>query len=286
MNALFDQWRRKTAASLRQLHIGFHPKELIAALSEDLLAHYADKPLIDNYAVYQHLLDYWTDTMQDDCYLIAADGWKAETYRVVEKDKKGKEKDKGWACDLVPKALVLARYFAADQAAIDKFAVELESVVARMTELEEEHGGEDGAFSELDRVNKAEVTRRLKEIKHDKEVNGEAEILQEWLKLADNEFDLKKALKNAEAALDAKVYAQYPKLTEAEVKTLVVEDKWLAPLHKAIHGEMDRISQSLTQPVRELAERYETPMPKMVDRVADLEANVNRHLERMGFSWK
>jgi type I restriction enzyme M protein len=271
---------------LRQLKVGFHPREVITALAEDLLTHYAGKPLIDNYDIYQHLLDYWADIMQDDCYLIAAEGWKAETHRIIEKDKKGKEKDKGWACDLVPKVLIVARYFAADQEAIDKLAVELESVVARMTEWEEEHGGEEGAFSELDKVNKAEVTRRLKEIKHDKEVNGEAEILQEWLKLADNETDLKKALKYVEAALDAKAYAKYPQLTEAEVKTLVVDDKWLAALDAAIHGEMDRISQSLTQRAKELAERYEPSMPKMLSHVTDLEARVNHYLERMGFSWK
>jgi len=81
-------------------------------LAEDLLAHYADKPLIDPYDVYQHLMDYWAETMQDDCYLIAADGWKAETY--FDKDKKGKKK--GWNCDLVPKALIVARYFGIEQA--------------------------------------------------------------------------------------------------------------------------------------------------------------------------
>ncbi len=80
--------------------------------------------------VYQHLLDYWAATMQDDCYLIAADGWKTETYRIIEKDKKGKEKDKGWTCDLVPKDLIVARYFAKEQEAIDKLAVKLESVTA------------------------------------------------------------------------------------------------------------------------------------------------------------
>jgi type I restriction enzyme M protein len=219
--------------------------------------------------------------MQDDCYLIA-DGWKAETSPIM--DKKGKEK--GWTCDLVPKALIVARYFAKEQEAIDELAVELESVIARMTELEEEHGGEDGVFSELDKVSKANVLARLKEIRDDKEAKDEATVLREWLKLAGDETDLKKALKDAEAALDAKAYFKYPKLTEAEVKTLVVDDKWLATLDTAIHGEMDRISQGLTQRVKELAERYETPMPQQVRVVAELEARVNRHLERMGFSWK
>jgi type I restriction enzyme M protein len=224
--------------------------------------------------------------MQDDCYLVAADGWKAETYRIVEKDKKGKEKDKGWTCDLVPKSLIIARYFAKEQEAIDKLAADLESVTARMTELEEEHGGEEGAFSELDKINKANFTARLKEIKGDKEAKDEADVLSEWLKLANEEADLKQAVKEAEADLDAKAYAKYPKLTEAEVKTLVVDDKWLTALEAAIHGEMDRISQTLTQRVKELAERYETPLPQMVSRVAELEAKVNGHLERMGFSWK
>jgi type I restriction enzyme M protein len=101
MNAHFADWRQKSAKALRQLKVGCHPKEVITALSEDLLAHYTGQPLIDKYDVYQHLMDYWTETMQDDCYIIAVDGWKADTYRIIEKDKKGKEKYKGWTCDLV-----------------------------------------------------------------------------------------------------------------------------------------------------------------------------------------
>jgi type I restriction enzyme M protein len=123
----------------------------------------------------------------------------------------------------------------------------------------------------------------LKEIKGDKEAKDEAAALNEWLKLNNDESELKKKLKDAEADLDAKAYAHYPKLTEAEIKTLVVDDKWLAVLDAVIHGEMERVSQNLTQRVKELAERYETPMPQMNTRVDDLEAKVNRHLEKMGF---
>jgi type I restriction enzyme M protein len=231
-------------------------------------------------------MDYWAETMQDDCYLTAADGWKAETCRIVETDKKGKEKDKGWACDLVPKPLIVARYFAKEQAAIDRIASELESVSARLSELEEEHGGEEGVFAEFDKVNKASVSARLKEIKGDREAREEAAVLGDWLKLAGEEAELKKRLKAAEAVLDAKAYDHYPRLSEAEIKTLVVDDKWLAALDAAVHGEMDRISQALTQRVKELAERYESPMPLMVGRVAELEAKVSAHLERMGFAWK
>jgi type I restriction enzyme M protein len=110
-------------------------------------------------------------------------------------------------------------------------------------------------------------------------------VLREWLKLNKEEADLKKRLKEAEAALDAQAYAIYPKLNEPEIKTLVVDDKWLAALDAAVHGEMDRVSQQLTRRVKELAELYEAPMPQLIDRVAELEEKVNHHLEKMGFTW-
>ena len=285
MNAHFAAWHDRSAKTLRQLEAGCHPKQVIAALSESLLAHYTDKPLIDKYDVYQHLMDYWSASMQDDCYAIAADGWKAETDRIIKKDKKGKEKDKGWACDLVPKALIVARYFAGEQEAITNLESELETVTSRMTELEEEYGGDEGFFSELEKVNKANVIARLEEIEGDSEAKDEAAVLHEWLKLATEETDINKKLKDTETDLDAKAYKKYPTLTVLETKTLVVEDKWLAALDAAVHGEMDRISQALSQRVNELAERYETPLPEMVGHVAELEAKVNRHLEKMGFAW-
>ncbi len=283
MNALFAAWRERSSVTLKSLQAGCHPKQVIVALSEDLLAHYTGKPLIDKYDVYQHLMDYWAEVMQDDAYLIAADGWKAETYRILVENKQKKLVDKGWACDLVPKALIVARYFAADQAAIDALAADIESVTAQMTEMEEEHGGEDGAFAELDKVNRATVAARLKELKGP--LTDEARTLYEYLKLCEKLADLKRSFAAAENKLDEMVYAKYPALTEAEIKTLVVEDKWLATLDAAIHGEMDRISQALTQRIKELAERYETPLPQMTRRVHDLEQKVSQHLERMGFSW-
>lgn len=151
--------------------------------------------------------------------------------------------------------------------------------------MEEENGGDESAFAELEKINKATVAARLREIRGDKEAKDEAAVLVEWIKLCDRETELKRQLKDAESDLDAKAYAKYPVLTETEVKNLVVEDKWLGALDRAVHGEMDRISQALGQRVCELADRYETPLPRMNERVAELEAKVNRHLERMGFAW-
>lgn len=285
MNAHFAKWRTAEAAKLKALKPGFHPKQLIAEVAERLLEHYRGKPLIDAYAVYQHLRDYWEATMQDDAYLIADEGWKAVPYRVVETDKKGKQKDKGWACDLVPKSLLVARYFVAQQVAIDALVVELEGVAAQLAELEEEHSGDEGAYAELDKVNKGNVAARLKEIKGDKESKAEAAALNAWLALNTKDAELKRQWKDAEIALDAAVLAKYPKLGQAEIKTLVVDDKWLATLDADIHGEMDRVSQRLTTRVVELAERYETPLPRLAQQTSGLGEKVARHLQRMGFTW-
>jgi type I restriction enzyme M protein len=292
MNAHFNAWRAKAVKFLKALTPGCHPKEVIADLSEGLLNHYHGQPLIDAYDIYQQLMDYWAESMQDDCYLIAADGWKAETYRVIETrpgkgDKPGKQVDRGWACDLVPKPLIVARYFPGDQAALDEMNASLETLSARITEMEEEHGGEEGAFAEFDKVTLAAVKARLKELGREGGSLGEDEaaVLLKYLDACTEEGALKKQIAAKEAELDEKAYAKYPKLKEAEVKTLVVEDKWLAALDARIHGEMDRVSQQLSARVRELADRYDAPLPMLTDRVAELEAKVNGHLERMGFSW-
>jgi type I restriction enzyme M protein len=280
----FDSWKEQTAKALKTLKPGFHPKQLIHEVSEGLLQYYQDKPLIDAYDVYQHLMDYWADVMQDDVYLIAADGWKARTHRIIEKDKKGNSKDKGWACDLLPKHLVVARYFAVEQMAIDQTRGDLEAVSEALVELEEENSVDDGVFADFDKINAAAVRDRLRDIGKSP-AREELAVLKQWQALATRETALKKQLKELELELDEKAYAKYPQLTEAEIKQLTVNDKWLASLKAAVNGEIECVSQTLTQRVRELAERYEVPLPKLTSRVTELEAKVAIHLHKMGFVW-
>ncbi len=295
MSGHFEAWRTPVAKRLKTLAPGFHPKELIHELAEGLLAHYAHQPtvqmLIDPYAVYQHLLDYWAGTMQDDAYLIAEDGWKAQTYRVLETRKNkdgtpGKTVDKGWACDLVPKALLVRQHFAAEQAELDRLAAELESAQAGQTELEDEHSGEDAVFGGFDKINDKEVKSRIKEIGGDADAADELVVLKQWLALSEQAGALKKRIKTLDVDLDAKALARYPLLSADEVKAMVVVHKWMAALGAAVHGELDRVSQALTGRVKELAERYGQTMPALVKQVEDFESRVAGHLAKMGFAWK
>ncbi len=281
----FAAWRQQAAAQLLALEAGCHPKRVIADLAESLLQHYQNQPLIDAYAVYQLLLDQWAETMQDDVYAISAEGWRAEPQRILEIDKKGKTKDKGWACDLVPKELLLRQLFADDLEMVEGLRAELEEASSRLAELEEEHGGEEGYFAELEKLNKAFVSARIKEIHRDPEAADELMALREWLLISDDELKTKRALKAAEANLDDQAYGRYDSLTEAEVRELVVQGKWLASLEQAVASEVERVSQALTCRLKELGERYGEALPAISERVEELDARVAGHLERMGFAW-
>jgi type I restriction enzyme M protein len=283
--AKFDDWCASATKHLTALGMGSHPKLLIESIAEELLAAFRRAPLLDAYDVYQHLMDYWAETMQDDVYLIAGDGWVAKPARIVEIDKKGKRRDKGWACDLIPKRLIVARHFMEEQAAHDATQAELDGVIAMLAELQEEHGGEEGALGSLEKIAKAEVSARLEEIESDKEACGEAEVLRRWREFSERETALKRAVKEHDAMLDNLAYEKYATLTEIEIKSLVVDDKWMAQLSADMNGELERVSHTITGRLRELAERYATPLSESAEAVQALAGRVGDHLEKLRASW-
>ena len=285
MNFIFSNWKSESITKLKAVDIGNQPKKIIAELSYRLLASYDNKDLIDKYDIYQYLMTYWNETMQDDCYIIAFDGWVADTHRIIEINKKKKEVDKGWDCDLVPKDLVIHRYFKDEQNALNALEEEKETIETQLTEMEDEHSGEDGCFSDLDKVNKGNINARLKELKLEEHVDEEIEVFTSYLSLMDNLAKTKKSIKTATAELDALLYAKYPTLTPDEVKTLVVDDKWMATIENDISNEIDQISQRLSNRIKELAERYENTLPELDAKVEALEQKVDDHLKKMGFEW-
>ncbi len=298
----FADWQTRNLPALQGIQPGDKPKALVAQLAEDLLATFKPVPLLDAYDVYQHLMDYWADVMQDDVYLLVQDGWAAgsqlrEVVQVKNKDNKlvwpeahdfvvNKRRYKS---DLIPRALLIARYYAAEQAALDAKQAELDAVSAQLAELEEEHSAEsngtEGAFAGFEKINDKEVKSRIKEIGNDADAADELAVLKQWLKLSDEEAALKKTVKTLDAALEQKAYNRYTTLTEAETQQLVVHDKWVATLQASLQAELDRVSQTLTRRIRELAERYATPLPALTDEVEALSAKVGEHLKRMGVLW-
>lgn len=277
--ALFEKWKKANTPVLKGIAQGSSPKALIEALSEKLLTAFSggsvrSEGILNAYDVYQHLMNYWADTMQDDVYMLVHEGWKA----VLE----GKPNT-----DLIPRQLIIARYFPQEAKAIEQLEADRDAVSRQMEELDEEHSGEDGLFADArndkGKLTKATVRARMVEIKDSRDDAEEYKLLSAYLDLIEQEAVANKKVKDAQKALDAKVNAQYGKLTEAEIKTLVVDDKWLAWLANDVQSELERVSQTLTGRIKQLAERYASPLPNLADEVDDLSAKVDGHLKKMGF---
>ncbi|HWT00043.1 MAG TPA: N-6 DNA methylase [Pyrinomonadaceae bacterium] len=303
---LFAEWREATTPRLKGFDKGGHPKALIETIAEDLLTTFKRAPLLDAYDVYQHLMDYWAETMQDDCYLIAADGWKAgaqprEIRQVKDKNNKlvwpephdylkGKRRFKS---DLIPAPILVDKYFTAERNAIESIEGELSAVEQQLEEMREEQTGEEGLLADVNESKEGEkpkitakgVKDRLKKIGNDPNFADERRALEDYAALLDQQTKTKTRLKAAQVDLDAKIDAKYPALTEDEIKTLVVDDKWLSALHTAVRGELDRVSQTLTGRIRQLAERYATPLPQLTEEVEAFAARVDEHLKKMGAVW-
>jgi type I restriction enzyme M protein len=297
---VFAGWRAAHIGRLKNITVGDHPKQLIEALAENLLAHFAAVPLIDKYDVYQHLMTYWAETMQDDVYLIAQDGWAvARQIRELVKNAEGKFTEmpditlgkQKLKAELIPPALVVARFFGIEQAALEALEAKAEELARAIEELDEEQGGEGGllveAKTDKDKLTIKSVKDRLKDIKADKSADAKEEraALTECLKLMEQEKEAADAAKAAKLALDTKTVKQYAKLTDAELRQLLIEDKWFAVLQADVASELDRVSQNLTGRIKLLTQRYAIPLPKLNTDVDALSARVNAHLQKMGFTW-
>ena len=295
---LYTHWCQDHDNRLKGIAISDKPKELIATIAEDLLARFAEADLLDRYDIYQLLMDYWADTMQDDVYVLVQDGWQAgKVLRelVVKKGEKLKETPdliidkKKYKADLIPPSLIVGRYFADKQEHIDQLQAKLDAISQELESLIEEHSGEEGLLSDAQtdagKVSKASVTARLKELKGDARAKEEVSVLKQCLTLFDQEAEAKKAVKEAQETLDKAVFAQYPKLSEDAIKTLVVDDKWQATLKAAIQAEIERVTQQLANRVKTLEERYAEPLPQLMQDVEVLSSKVEEHLKKMGLEW-
>lgn len=272
------------------------PKALIERISEALLSRYDNIPLISKYDVYQLLMDYWADVMQDDVYVLVQDGWdagkKLRELIAAKGDAKaskevpdlviGKAKYKA---ELLPPSLLIKRFFASEQTKLEQLQAELDSLSQELESYIEEHSTEDGllaeALNDKDKVTAASVKARLK-LAQDAD---ERKALKHVQQLFDGETSAKKAVKEQQDQLDLLVFKRYATLTTIDVKTLLVQDKWQATLQASIQAEIERMGQQLATRVKDLEERYAEPLPQIRESVEVLTAKVAEHLKAMGLEW-
>ena len=345
ITSIYEKWRRTHAPLLGSIDANTKPRDIIDALSEDLLIQFEDLPLINPYDVYQKLMDYWDEVMQDDVYLIAAEDWKAgrvlrQTYDKEKPDftmKKG-QKTLKYVGELIPATLVIAKFFNNEHEELEHAEIEIGMLRQRKEDFEQENGDDEGALAGLEGsrgITKGNVQQRVmehrgailktypegtpqhsraKSIKkttfedskwiedtgnedglfkeldalNDYDEDGlfeELDVLYEYLQLMKAEKEQKDEHKKKLDKLHSSVIEKYNALTEVEIKTLVVEDKWFTNIRSSIESETQRLTQKLAERVKELEERYAQPLPSLGGEVDNFTLKVNEHLLNMGVNW-
>lgn len=181
-DAIFTRWRDSVKDILLGIESETNPKELIRTIAVMILNAYESARLLDNYDVYDCLLNYWNAKLQDDVYAIKASGY--EVGREIEyeyaqkkaKDENGEtisvddtSKVKSFEGALIPREIIEAVYFADELAAINELMEQSAALEAELDEMREEESGDEGLLKDVlndkgDSIPKANLNKRLKEL--------------------------------------------------------------------------------------------------------------------------
>jgi type I restriction enzyme M protein len=295
---LVTDWFGAHRSELENINADTRPNELIASLADDLLALFKSVPLLDEYDIYEQLMTYWHETMHDDVFLIMNDGWleAAKPRKAIEdKDRKlaeapdlvvgsGKSATK-YKMDLLPPSLIEARYFRAEQERVAELDAAAEEASRAVEEFIEENATDEGLLSEAmddGKVTKAFAAARLKDAKREGSDPDEVKALEQLLDLYAEEARVRKGAKDTRAALDLAVLKKYGELSEADIRTIVLEDKWLATVRRRVSNEVNGLTLALVERIRELGERYAENLADIQMKVRELDNKVSMHLAKIG----
>lgn len=281
-----SHWMQQSRELMMELHEGMHAKEFIRILGDSLRALFHDMHLVDEYDVYQRLMDYWEEPMRDDVYLIAAEGWIFKTSNLTKTDKKGKEKITGWESPLLPETLLQRYFFPNEVEALHQKRLQVEQMEAELDSQEEEQQGDDGFFFEWEKIDMTVLKSRLKEIKGDLLAAEELSFLRDFLARKNTVKEWKAEIKTLETKLSLQTRRACDTLSEEEGKMIVVEKKWLESLRSSIHENVERVMHTFAQQLKTLADRYAMPLPEIEQKVAGLKDRVTVHLQKMGLTWE
>lgn len=297
MHKEFEDWLQEQQSTWTALSPGFAIKEVIETSAQTLLEHFENNALVNRYSMYQHLMAYWNETVQDDFYSIALDGWKAgnDYKRLVIKGKKGKDgktaQDKeiagiaGIEGRMITPELLIAYFFKEQNDSLQELENQLTQTQEALAEIEEENSGDEGIFSDLEKINLKNVKDLYKERKAEHAPKEELKYIKNYIDTQEALRGINKLIKIAKESLEVKVVAQYLLLTEAEIKDVVINHKWTPVLQQALQNEQEKLSQNLTQRIKELADRYQQALPTLETETQEASQKVLVHLQKMGLIW-
>ena len=250
------RWLGYFEESVGKFKVGSNPKAGIQEWASKLLKDAKEcGSFVDAYDAYEILMNYWAETLQDDCYLISRDGWKAELLPPAKKNATWES----YVCELLPVEIIARVKFGEELTSINLLKTHLEEVVQNITEIDEKLADEE----------------------------SEEEIDEEGLKTTRKALEysvkqFKKAIKDETEKLTAKIVNYYAGLDEKAIKRHVIGDKWTATLESRFAAELVRVKAKIVADVKSLAARYAVTLPDAERAVDELSAKVAGHLAAMG----
>ncbi len=298
VRALTAEWFESHRNALVAINADTRPNVLIAAVGDDLLARFRSIPLLDEYDVYEELMSYWNDVMHDDVFLVMNEDWLVAARprtAIEDKDRKiseapdlvlgaGKGATK-FKMDLLPPGLIIGRYFPDQQTDVDDLTARTEATTQAVEQFGEEHGGDDGLLSDAvndkGKLTQALIKAVLKEARSADDIETVA-CAMEATELLQADATAKKAAKEAQTALDAAALKKYGEVTSADVRALVLDDKWQASIAGRIEKAVDGLTRGLGRRIEELGGRYAQTLDALLEQLALLDSAVAKDLAEMG----
>lgn len=297
------QWWTGHRADLEGIASTTRPSELIESLSEELLSRFRPRPLMDEYGVYEQLMRYWHETMHDDVALIMSDGWlgasKPRPARILGEDKKKKPiyeeshllfgtgvRAARWVVDLIPPELIIDRYFHTEKLQLEQLHADAEAATQAVVDYVEEHAIEEGllfdAADDEGKLTSKQAADRVKAAKSEGADPEEIAALNHVIALFKTEAAAKKSARDAKVALDRTVLAQYGRLSELDVRALVIDDKWGQSITRGVTSEVRALVQILVDRLSLLSKRYAETLGDLDRDLEELSTKVANHLAAMG----
>ncbi len=306
VNNTYNEWKKIANPVLTNLNSTDSNKEIILNLSEEILEKFSKLELLDKYDVYQVLLAYWNETMNDDVLLIIQDELGYNLAKITDdikeepkeskkakkdsaKEKKPKEpKIIGWEGRLIPKQIVLDAFFALEQKEIEKAEEKLSQTESEFEEFIENNSDENGYFTDYmgddEKIDSKKITSRVKLLTKEKKTqNEEYKILNNYVDYESSIKSQKKHITELKKVLDDNCRNRYETFTDAEIKDLLVNRKWYKAIDDGIQNLYITVANHLTKRIVELYERYENTLSELTSKLAEEEKVVFGHLTQMGF---
>lgn len=306
VNNTYNEWKKIANPVLTNLNSTDSNKEIILNLSEEILEKFSKLELLDKYDVYQVLLAYWNETMNDDVLLIIQDELGYNLAKITDdikeepkeskkakkdsaKEKKPKEpKIIGWEGRLIPKQIVLDAFFALEQKEIEKAEEKLSQTESEFEEFIENNSDENGYFTDYmgddEKIDSKKITSRVKLLTKEKKTqNEEYKILNNYVDYESSIKSQKKHITELKKVLDDNCRNRYETFTDAEIKDLLVNRKWYKAIDDGIQNLYITVANHLTKRIVELYERYENTLSELTTKLAEEEKVVFGHLTQMGF---